>query len=139
MRTLGLDLGTKTLGIALSDTTNTIASPLITINYDGDKNQLLEKLKGIIDINSIKEIVLGFPKNMNNTIGERALEVMAFKKLIEDSLDLNVFLYDERLTTKEAETVLINADLSRKKRKKVIDKMAAVIILQNYLNRKKGN
>jgi putative Holliday junction resolvase len=139
MKTLGLDLGTKTLGIAISDTTNTIASPLITINHNGNKEELLNKLKDIIETKSINEIVLGFPKNMNNTIGQRALEVMEFKKLIEENLNLNVFLYDERLTTKEAETVLINADLSRKKRKKVIDKMAAVIILQNYLNRKKGN
>ncbi|MFA5602521.1 MAG: Holliday junction resolvase RuvX [Bacilli bacterium] len=138
MRYLGLDLGSKTLGIAISDKNRIIARPLITLNYKGNKEKLLPKLSDIIKEKNIKKMVLGYPKNMNNTVGERAKEIILFKELLEANFNIEIILYDERLSTKEAENILINADLSRKKRKKIIDQMAAVIILQNYLNLKKG-
>lgn len=139
MRYLGLDLGSKTLGIAISDKKGIIASPLTILRYSGEKEDLILELKKIIEEKDIQKLILGFPKNMNNTIGDRAIDTLSFKELLETNLSLEVILYDERLTTKEAESVLINADLSRKKRKKIIDKMAAVIILQNYLNYKERN
>jgi putative Holliday junction resolvase len=139
MKYLGLDLGSKTLGIAISDKEGIIARPLITLKYEGNKETLLPKLHNIIEEENVDKIVLGYPKNMNNTIGERAKEIIQFKDLLEETFNNEIILYDERLSTKEAENILISADLSRKKRKKIIDQMAAVIILQNYLNFKKGN
>lgn len=136
MRLLGLDLGTRTLGIALSDRTGTIASFYQNVKYNGDYNYLIDVIDAIIKKETIQTIVLGWPKNMNNTVGERGLAIQEFKKLLEEKLDVNVILEDERLTTKLAESVLIDADLTRKKRKTVIDGLSAVIILQAYLDRK---
>ena len=138
MRYLGLDLGTKTLGIAVSDLTGTIATSLTILRHDNNHEYLIEELKKIINEKNVDTIVLGFPKNMNNTIGERGEMVLSFKEKIEKSINLPVILEDERLTTRVAESILITADVSRKKRKKVIDKMAANIILQSYLDRR-GN
>jgi len=138
MRYLGLDLGTKTLGVAVSDITGTIATSLTILRHEDDHEYLIEELKKIIDEKKVETIVLGLPKNMNNTIGERGEMVLSFKEKLESSISLPVILEDERLTTKLAENILITADVSRKKRKKVIDKMAANIILQSYLDRR-GN
>ena len=135
MRYLGLDLGTKTLGIAVSDKTGTIASSLVVLHHDDNFNSLIEELKKIIKEKEIDKLVLGLPKNMNGTIGERGEYILKFKELLEEGIGLEVILEDERLTTKVAENILINADMSRKKRKKVIDKMAATVILQGYLDR----
>jgi len=138
MRYLGLDLGTKTLGVAVSDLTGTIATSLTILRHDENHEYLIEELKKIISEKNVETIILGLPKNMNNTIGERGEMVLSFKEKLEKSINLPVILEDERLTTRVAENILITADVSRKKRKKVIDKMAANIILQSYLDRRKN-
>ncbi len=139
MKLLGLDLGTKTLGIAISDETKLIASYLMTLGFkERDYNSLLPKIKEIVETNKISKLILGFPKNMNNTIGERAKETIAFKKQLEDYLNKEVVLQDERLTTVEATNYLLEANMSRKKRKQKIDGLAATIILQTYLDKMKG-
>ena len=135
MRYLGLDLGTKTLGVALSDQTLLIASFYKNIRYE-NIDALLNEVLEIIKKEDIVKVVLGFPKNMNNSLGYRCEETLEFKEKLESLSGLEVVLEDERLTTKVAESVLIKADLSRKKRKKVIDGMSAVVILQSYLDRK---
>lgn len=138
MRYLGLDLGTKTLGVALSDITQTIATSYATLRYT-DENILLEDLSKIIEEFEIKKIVLGFPKNMNNTIGPKALSTIEFKEKLENKFKIPVILQDERLTTVEATNYMLEADISRKKRKQKIDSLAATIILQTYLDRRDKN
>lgn len=135
MRYLGLDLGTKSLGIALSDRTGLIASFYKNISYT-DEDKLLEEIKDIVEKEHVEKLVLGLPKNMDNSLGWRSTETIEFKEKLEKMLDKEVILEDERLTTKIAENMLIDFDLSRKKRKKVIDGVSAVIILQSYLDRK---
>lgn len=135
MRYLGLDLGTKSLGLALSDRTGLIASFYKNISYT-DEDKLLEEIKDIVEKEHVEKLVLGLPKNMDNSLGWRSAETIEFKKKLEKMLDKEVILEDERLTTKIAENMLIDFDLSRKKRKKVIDGVSAVIILQSYLDRK---
>lgn len=135
MRYLGLDLGTKTLGVSLSDKLGIVASFYKNITYQ-DINNLLKEVEEIVTKEQVEKIVLGFPKNMNNSIGERATSTIEFKENLEKLTNKEVILEDERLTTKLAESVLIKADLSRKKRKKVIDGLSAVVILQSYLDRK---
>ena len=139
MRYLGLDLCTRTLGVSISDETKTIASTLKTIRFpDSEYSYLLEELRNIISEYNIIKIILGFPKNMNNTIGDRAKTTIEFKELLENTFNLEVVLQDERLTTVEATNYMLEADVSRKKRKKKIDSLAANIILQTYLDREKG-
>ena len=136
MRCLGLDLGSKTLGISISDMTNSIASVYTTLFFkDEDYNSLILPLKEIIDKENIDTLVLGLPKNMNNTLGERAMITLEFKKLLEREIGIKVEMEDERLTSVISNNVLISANVSRKKRKKKVDGMAAVIILQGYLDR----
>ena len=138
MRALGLDLGTKTLGIAVSDASMTIASFVKTIRFSENKpEESLDELKKIIDEYNVSLLVLGYPKNMNNTIGFAAKRSEDFKKLLEDTFNIDVVLQDERLTSVTANNVLIQADISRKKRKEKVDFIAATIILQNYLDIKK--
>lgn len=132
MRVLALDLGTKTLGLAITDKTNIIASPLETIKYQ-DQEELIEKLKIIIAEKEIGKLVLGYPKNMNNTLGPAIERTLIFKQKLEENFTLPIILIDERLSTVEAENILISTDLSREKRKKVIDSYAAAIILDTYL------
>ncbi|MCI7241807.1 MAG: Holliday junction resolvase RuvX [Bacilli bacterium] len=137
MRYLGLDLGSKTLGVALSDTTNTIASSLKTIFFkEDDYNSLIEPIRELVNEYNISKIVLGLPKNMNNTLGPRAEISYSFKKLLEDNLNIEVILEDERLTTVISNNIMIKADMSRKKRKKKVDSIAASLILQSYLDRR---
>lgn len=139
MRYLGLDLGTRTLGISISDTTKTIATTLKTIRFpDSEYEFLIPELMKIINDNNVSKIVLGFPKNMNNTIGDRCNTTLEFKKLLENNFDVEVVLQDERLTTVEATNYMLEADISRKKRKQKIDSLAANIILQTYLDKEKG-
>lgn len=139
MRYLGLDLGTRTLGISISDETKTIATGLTTLRFnDSAYEELYDELKRIINEYKVEKLILGFPKNMNNTIGERAETTIKFKENIEKILNIEVILQDERLSTVAAHSYLIAADMSRKKRKKVVDKMAANIILQTYLDIEKG-
>ena len=136
-RFLGLDLGTKTLGIAISDLTNTIATSLTIIRFGSeDYISTLEPLKKIIDENGITDIVLGLPKNMNNSIGFRAEATLEYKEMLENYFNINVIMQDERLTTVEATNYMLEANISRNKRKKKIDSLAATIILQTYLDRK---
>ena len=139
MRYLGLDLGTRTLGISISDLTLTIATAYKTIRFlENDYLSLVPILKNIIEENDVSKIILGYPKNMNNTIGDRANTTMEFKKIIEDNLNMEVIMQDERLSTKEAHYYMIEADMSRKKRKQKVDSLAANIILQTYLDKEKG-
>lgn len=139
MRYLGLDLGTRTLGISMSDITHTIATSYKTIRFnDGEYDSLMEELKGIIEEFKIEKIVLGLPKNMNNTIGDRALTTLEFKEKLEKNFSVEVVMQDERLSTVEATNYMIEADMSRKKRKAKVDALAANIILQTYLDKEKG-
>lgn len=135
MRTMGLDLGSKTLGVAISDALGWTAQGLETIKINEEKKDFgLARLEEIIREHDVSKIVLGFPKNMNASIGPRGEASQAFAKVLEKKFGLPVHLWDERLTTMAAERVLLEADVSRSKRKKVIDKMAAVMILQGFLD-----
>ena len=135
MRILGLDLGSKTLGVAVSDELGWTAQGIetIKINEEG-RDYNLARLSEIMNDHSVEKIVLGMPKNMNGTIGPRAEASQKFAEILTKKYNVPVILWDERLTTMAAERMLISADVSRKKRKKVIDKMAAVMILQGYLD-----
>lgn len=133
-RLIGIDAGTKTLGLALSDLTRTIASPLETIRrtkFKADAARLLE----LAGQHQIAGFVLGFPANLDGTEGPRAQATRAFARNLNGISPLPVLLWDERLSTAEAERVLIDADASRKRRGEVIDKLAATIILQGALDR----
>lgn len=135
MRYLGLDLGTKTLGLAVSDLTNTIATSIGIIRFENEKySDTYEPLKKIINEYNITSIVLGLPKNMNNSIGFRGNTTLEYKKMLELWFNITVVMQDERLTTVEATNYMLEANLSRKKRKKSIDSLAASIILQTYLD-----
>lgn len=139
MRCLGLDLGTRTLGISLSDTTATIASTLKTIRFaDEDYDSLLPEIQALVDEFQVTTVVLGLPKNMNNSIGPRGEATMMFQQKLEAYLGIDVVLQDERLSTVEATNYMIAADMSRKKRKAKVDSLAANIILQTYLDKMKG-
>ena len=137
MRVLGLDLGTKTLGVAVTDRLGMIANPLKTLKFT-EYSELLGPLKEIIDEKEPSEIALGLPKNMDNSMGFASERSLEFKKFLEEHFDLPVMLVDERLSTMEAEQYLLNADMSRKQRKGVIDAVAASVILNTYI-RMKGN
>jgi len=131
--------GTRTLGISISDTTMTIASALKTIRFEeNDYDSLILELENIISEYNISKIVLGFPKNMNNTIGERCETTVEFQKKLIEHFKIEVVLQDERLTTVQATNYMLEADISRKKRKKKVDALAANIILQTYLDRERG-
>ncbi|MDD7182334.1 Holliday junction resolvase RuvX [Peptostreptococcus anaerobius] len=135
-RIMGLDIGNSTIGVAVSDMLGITAQGITTIHRKSKKKDL-EELKKIIDEQNVNLIVSGLPKNMNGTIGPQAELVKKFCELIESELKIKVEFWDERLTTVSAQRVLIDGDISRKNRKKVIDKLAAVIILQNYLDYRK--
>ena len=139
MRYLGLDLGSRTLGIAVSDKTGLIASNYKVIRHNEEYEQLLKEVKSLVEELEIDEVVLGFPKNMNNTIGPKGELSLQFQKQLEEILSIPVILQDERLTTKSATDALIQGNMSRKNRKKVVDGVAASIILQTYLDRRKEN
>lgn len=139
MRILGFDLGTRTLGISISDYTNTIATTYKTIRFnEREYDSIIPEIKNIVHEFNVQKIVLGLPKNMNNSIGDRGLETLEFKKKLEDSLNIEVIMQDERLTTVQATNYMLEADISRKKRKKKVDSLAANIILQTYLDTMKG-
>lgn len=138
MRVLGLDLGNRTLGMAISDYLGIIANPIGTSRFDDqDLNKALEYVQNAIKEYQVEKIVLGLPKNMNGTIGYQAEYCLEFKKMIEDATKLEVIMIDERLTSKEVDVIMLQADLSRKKRKQNVDKLAATIILQTYLDQKR--
>lgn len=137
MKYLGLDLGSRTLGVAISDITGTISTSYTVIRHQEEYDRLLSEVEKIVQEENISKIVLGFPKNMNNTIGPKGQLSLEFKEKLEKKLNIEVFLQDERLTTRQAESVLIQNNTRRDKRKKVIDKLAATIILQSFLDREK--
>ncbi len=139
MRYLGLDLGSRTLGVAVSDKTGLIASLVKTIRHNEEYDRLLDEVKNLVSELEIDAIVLGFPKNMNNTIGPKGELSLEFKEKLEKILTIPVYLQDERLTTKSATDMLISGNVSRKNRKKVVDSVAATIILQSYLDRRDRN
>ncbi len=134
MRYIGLDLGEKTLGISISN--GIIATNYCTLRHNKDYDYLISEVAKIVDEKKIDKIILGFPKNMNNTIGERANITMEFKCKLENKTNLEVILEDERLTSVVANNVLIMDNVRRKKRKEKVDGLASVIILQSYLDRK---
>jgi putative Holliday junction resolvase len=133
---MSLDLGTRTIGIAVSDLTGLIANGVETLRRTSPERDF-KRIQELLAEWEVEEIVLGYPKNMNGTIGERAEMSEAFAEELRNRFPgISVILWDERLSTVAAEKVLISADLQRKKRRKVIDMMAAVVILQNYLDSK---
>ncbi|MGB4537644.1 MAG: Holliday junction resolvase RuvX [Bacilli bacterium] len=143
MRILGLDLGSKTLGMAISDETATIAMPLGTARIpEYDLEAALEAALDVIDKYRVEKIVLGLPRHMSGDMGTLAEYCRRFEKLLSESSALEVIMIDERLTSRIAERVMLSADVSRKKRKKHVDKLAAAVILQSYLdstiNKQKG-
>ena len=136
MRVMGLDFGSKTTGVAVSDPLGLTAQGLETITRKEENKlrQTCARLEELIREYEIETIVLGYPKNMNNTLGERAEKTEAFKEMLERRTGLPVILWDERLTTTAAEQILIESGVRRENRKEVIDKIAAVLILQGYLD-----
>lgn len=137
MKYLGLDLGTKTLGLAISDKLGIIASPFKVLRYE-DINSLVNDVINIINEEGIDALVLGLPKNMNNSLGFASERSINFKNLLEEKISIPIYLVDERLSTREAENILLSSDTSRYKRKKIIDAYAASIILDTFLKSKKG-
>ena len=131
---LGLDLGTKTLGISKSN--GVVATLYKTIRHEEDYDFLVKEIKDIVDKEHVDIVVLGYPKNMNNTLSDMTKIVLEFKEKLEKT-GIKVELEDERLTSKISNDLLIKGDLSHKKRKKVVDGVASVIILQSYLDRRK--
>ncbi|HEM5491476.1 TPA: Holliday junction resolvase RuvX [Streptococcus suis] len=137
MRIMGLDVGSKTVGVAISDPLGFTAQGLEIIPIDEEKGEFgLERLTELVEQYKVDKFVVGLPKNMNNTSGPRVEASQAYGNLLIEQFKLPVDYQDERLTTVAAERMLIEqADISREKRKKVIDKLAAQLILQNYLDR----
>ena len=139
MIVLGLDLGTKTLGIAISRT-GIIANPYKLLRYNNEEyDKLALEVADIIRQENVTEIALGLPKNMNNTCGFATERSQNFKKILEKYVDIPITLVDERLSTVEATNILLANDMSRKKRKNVIDVTAAMIILDTYLKKRNNN
>ncbi|AAT04296.1 Holliday junction resolvase RuvX [Listeria monocytogenes] len=135
MRIMGLDVGSKTVGVAISDPLGWTAQGVETIQIDENRKQFgYDRVKELVLEYEVEKVVVGLPKNMNNTIGPRAESSKIYAEVLESRIGLPVVLWDERLTTSAAERTLIEADVSRKKRKEVIDKLAAVMILQSYLD-----
>ena len=137
MRILGLDVGTKTVGVAISDEMGWTAQGLETIKINEERGHFgFDRISELAKQHNVDKIVVGLPKNMNGTIGPRGEACQQFAENLRELLQLDVVMWDERLSTMAAERLLISADVSRKKRKQVIDKMAAVVILQGFLDRK---
>ncbi|USG64050.1 Holliday junction resolvase RuvX [Brevibacillus ruminantium] len=132
-RMMGLDVGDKTIGVAVSDELGWTAQGVETIKRQSREKDFA-RLAELVAHYDVGEVVVGLPKNMNGTIGPRGEICQTFARMLEEQMSLPVHLWDERLTTMAAERMLISADVSRQKRKKVIDKMAAVLILQGYLD-----
>lgn len=136
MRKMGLDFGAKTVGVAISDPLLITAQGLEIIRRKSENKlrQTLARIEELILEYEVEEIVLGFPKNMNDTLGERAEKTLAFKDMLERRTGLGVQLWDERLTTVAADKAMMEAGIRREERKDHVDKIAAVFILQGYLD-----
>ena len=141
MRIIGLDYGTKTVGVAVSDSLGITAQAVETITRkeENELRQTLARIEALIDEYNVEEIVVGLPKNMNNTIGERAEACRDFADKLERRTGLPVIMWDERLTTVSADNVLKECGVRRENRKAVVDKIAAVFILQGYLDYKSNS
>ena len=137
-RRMGLDFGSKTVGVAVSDGLGLTAQGVEIIRRTSENKlrQTLARIESLIGEYEVGKIVLGFPKNMNNTIGERAEKTLAFKEMLERRTGLPIVMWDERLTTVAADRVLIEAGVRRENRKGYVDEIAAVFILQGYLDSK---
>ncbi|MFH1096118.1 MAG: Holliday junction resolvase RuvX [Candidatus Desantisbacteria bacterium] len=133
MRIIGLDVGDKYIGVALSDPLGMFAQPLKVITREGDEGTM-EILKEIVSTSQVSKIVFGLPKNMNGSIGPQAEKVLSFIEMLKQTIDIPFLPWDERLSSKAAENSMIEAGLSRDKRKKMVDKIAAALILQGYLD-----
>jgi putative Holliday junction resolvase len=136
MRIMGLDFGSKTVGVAISDPLGYTAQGIEIVRRQSENKlrQTLARLDELIKEYGVEQIVLGFPKNMNNTIGERAEKSLAFKEMLEKRTSLPVTMWDERLTTVEADRTMIEGGIRREDRKLYVDKLAAVFILQGFLD-----
>ena len=134
MRILGLDVGQKTIGVAISDPLGFTAQGITTIRRER-KVKDIEEVKKICKEYNVETIVIGLPKNMDNSIGFAGEKIMEFSQLIKEEVDIPIEFWDERLTTVAAHRAMLEADLSRGKRKKIVDKIAATYILQGYLDR----
>ena len=134
MRVMGLDIGSHTIGVAISDELRITAQPIKTIRRKS-KEEDVREIKAIIAEYEIIKIVVGLPKNMDGTLGIQAEKIFKWIKALQEKIRLPMITWDERLSTVGASRVLLEADLSREKRKKVIDKLAAVLILQGYLDK----
>jgi putative Holliday junction resolvase len=134
MRILGLDMGQKTIGVAISDPLGFTAQGVTTIRRE-KKAKDIDELKAICKEYSVESIVVGLPKNMDGSMGFACDKIMEFAEIIKEEIGLKVEFWDERLTTVAATRAMLEADLSRSKRKKIVDKMAASYILQGYLDR----
>ena len=140
MRIMGLDYGSKTVGVAISDALGLTAQGIEVIRrtQENKLRQTLARIEALVKEYEVTAIVLGFPKNMNNTIGDRAEKSLAFKEMLERRTGLDVFMWDERLTTVEANRTLIEGGVRRENRGKYVDKLAAIFILQGFLDSKEG-
>lgn len=136
MRIMGLDFGSKTVGVAISDPLGLTAQGIEIIRRKSENKlrQTLARIEELIAEYQVETIVLGFPKNMNNTIGDRAEKSLEFKLMLERRTGLHIFMWDERLTTVEANRTLMEAGVRRENRYKYVDELAAVFILQGYLD-----
>lgn len=134
MRILGLDMGTRTIGLAISDPFGWTAQGLETYRRTGRLEDDLKAVVGLIKSFQVERVVVGLPRNMDGSRGPAAVMVEEFAERLTEKAGVPVVMWDERLTTVSAQRVLIEADVSRRKRKKVVDQMAAVLILQGYLN-----
>ncbi|MCH1982768.1 MULTISPECIES: Holliday junction resolvase RuvX [Ruminococcus] len=136
MRIMGLDYGSKTVGVAVSDPLGITAQGVETIwrKSENKLRQTLARIEELIREYQVEKIVLGFPKNMNNTIGDRAAMSLEFQQTLKRRTGLDVVMWDERLTTVAAERVLMEGGVRREHRKERVDELAAVLILQNYLD-----
>lgn len=136
MRILGLDYGSKTVGVAVSDPLGLTAQGLETIwrKQENKLRQTLARIEELVSEYQVEKIVVGYPKNMNNTVGERAEKALEFKEMLERRTGLPVVMWDERLTTVEANRTLMEANVRRENRKQYLDELAAVFILQGYLD-----
>ena len=136
MRILGLDYGSKTVGVAVSDPLGLTAQKVETIwrKQENKLRRTLARIEELIAEYEVEKIVLGFPKNMNNTVGERAEKAVEFGEMLKKRTGLEVIMWDERLTTVEADRTLIEAGVRRENRKQYLDGIAAVFILQGYLD-----
>ena len=132
-RILGLDYGERRVGVAISDPLGMLSTPVETLQVTG-MNNAVEQVAGVVAEREVAKLLVGLPLNMDGTKGELAEKAEAFAEKLQTKTGLEVVMWDERLTSKEAERVLLEADVSRGKRKKVIDKMAAQILLQSYLD-----